>query len=119
MLGNTFVLPQVGGDITCVLVNQDVYSSEYRFTNSTDRYTVKVRHSTVKATGVYPQYDRHNVEVVRTTFQVGDVGEYYQKFFFVLEVKPGTTSVVLADAVADKIILSSNALVSALLQWES
>jgi hypothetical protein len=119
MLGNTFVLPQAGGDITCTLVNQDAYSTEYRFVNSTDRYTVKIRHSEVKATPVYPQYDRHNVEVVRTTFAAGDVPESYFQFYFVIQCKPGTTSVALPDAVADKMIASSNALLSSLLQWES
>jgi len=119
MLGNTIVLPQAGGDITCTLVNQDVYSSEYRFTNTTDRYVVKIRHSVVKPTGIYPQYDRHNFEVVRTTFAVGAVAEFYRKFYFVMEVLPGQTSVALEDAVADKMILSSNALLSALVQWES
>jgi hypothetical protein len=119
MLGNTFVLPQAGGDITCNLVNQDVYSSEYRFTNATVRYIVKVRHTTVKATSVYPQYDRHNVEVTKITFASGATPEFYEKFFIVHEVLPGQTSVALVDAVADKLIASSNALVTALIQWES
>jgi hypothetical protein len=119
MLGNTIVLPQAGGDITCTLVNNDAYSTEYRFTNTTDRYVVKIRHSTVKPNGIYPQYDRHNFEVVRTTFEASGVPEFYRKFYFVIENKPGATSVALEDAVADKMILSSNAILSALLNWES
>lgn len=119
MLGNTFVLPQAGGDITCNLVNQDLYSSEYRFTNSTVRYIVKVRHTTIKATSLYPQYDRHNLEVTKITFAVGATPEMYEKFFIVHEVLPGQTSVALVDAVADKLIASSNALVTSLIQWES
>lgn len=114
MLGETFVLPQAGGDITLRKINQDGYSSEYRFTDATSRYNAKIRHSRA-ASG----QDRHNVEVVQTIFAAGDVAEYERKFYFVFEHKPGDTSVALADAVADKVILTSNALLVGLIGWES
>jgi thioredoxin reductase len=56
---------------------------------------------------------------VQTIFAAGDVAEYERKFYFVLELKPGDTSVALADAMADKVIASSNALLVALVGWES
>jgi len=119
MLGDTLVLPQTGGDITLKKINQDGYSSEYLFRDATGQYRARIRHTKTAASGSRPSYDRHNLEVVQTIFADGDVAEYERKFYFVIEHKPGDTSVALVDAVADKVILSSNALVTALLSWES
>jgi hypothetical protein len=120
MLGNTLVLPQVGGDITLLKINQDGYSSEYLFRDTTGQYRAKIRHTTTKATTARPvAYDRHNVEVVQTVFAAGGVAEYERKFYFVIELKPGDTSVALADAVADLAILTSNTFLKSLLAWES
>lgn len=120
MLGNTFVLPQAGGDITLVKVDDgSKYSSEYRFKDGTSEYVVKIRHTKTTPTNGRPSYDRHNVEVVQTIFAVGEVAEYTRKFYFVYEVLPQDTSIALADAVADKMIATSNALLLSLLQWES
>lgn len=120
MLGDTIVLPQVGGNITCKKINQDAYSSEYLFRDATSQYRVKVRHTKTNPTPTRPaSYDRHNFEAVQTVFAAGDVAEYERKFYFVIEHKPGDTSVALADAVADLAIASSNALLVSLLGWES
>jgi len=121
MLGNTLVLPQAGGDITMVKINQDGYSSEYLFRNSTDQYRAKIRHTKTNANAATGRaaYDRHNFEVVRTTFAVGDVAEFDRKFYFVIEHVPGDTSVALADAVADLAIATSNAFLNSLMGWES
>lgn len=119
MLGNTLVLPMTGGDVTCVKINQDNYSSEYLFRNSTSQVRCRIRHSTTKATANRPAYDRHNFEVLQTVFAAGDVAEYERKFYFVIEHKPGDTSVVVADSVADLAIASSNAFLVSLMGWES
>jgi len=119
MLGNTLVLPQSGGDITMIKINQDAYSSEYMFRNSTDQYVAKVRHSKVKANGDTPAKDRHNFEVVHTVFAAGEVAEYERKFYFVWEHKASDTSVLLADAVADLAIAAANAFLVSLRSWES
>lgn len=119
MLGDTFVLPQAGGDITLKKNKEQDYSSEYSFRDSTSRYVCKIRHTKVKATSIKPEYDRHNLEVVQTVFAAGGVAEYERKFYFVYENLPSDTSVAMADAVADKVILSSNALLVAMLNWES
>jgi len=122
MLGPTFVLPQAGGDITLKLVNQDGYSSEY-FVKAGDglsQYRVRIRHTRTSPTTARPAiYDRHNVEVVQTIFAAGATPEYERKFYFVTEHLPSDSSVALADAMADKIILSSNALLVGLFGWES
>jgi hypothetical protein len=120
MLGDTLVLPQVGGNITLKKINQDGYSSEYLFRDATSQYLAKVRHTKTNPTPKRPAaYDRHNFEVVQTVFAAGDVAEYERKFYFVLEHKPGDTSVALADACADLAIASTNAFLVSLLGWES
>jgi hypothetical protein len=119
MLGNTLVLPQVGGDITLVKINQDAYSSEYMFKNSTSEYRARIRHNKTSASNGRPSYDRHNFEVVQTIFAAGDVAEYQRKFYFVWEVLPSETSKDLADAVADLAIASSGAFLTSMLGWES
>jgi hypothetical protein len=119
MLGDTFVLPQVGGDITLKRINNDKYSSEYLFRDATSQYRLRIRHTQTNATSVRPVYDRHNLEVVQTVFAAGDVPEFERKFYFVHEHKPGDTSVALADAVADKVIASANALLVGMIGWES
>jgi hypothetical protein len=119
MLGSTLVLPQVGGNITLVKINQDVYSSEYMFRNATSRYVAKIRHSKTKPDANGVEYDRHNFEVVQTVFASGSVAEYYRKFYFVYENLPSDTSVDLGDAVADLAIATSDAFLTSLQGWES
>ncbi len=119
MLGNTLVLPQVGGDITLVKINQDAYSSEYMFKNSTSEYRAKIRHNKVPARGSVPELDRHNFEVVQTIFAAGDVAEYKRKFYFVWEILPSEVSKDLPDAVADLMIATSGAFLTSILGWES
>jgi nitrogenase subunit NifH len=121
MLGDTFVLPQAGGDITLRKVNNDNYSTEYfvRAADGLSEYVVRVRHTKTSATAVRPVYDRHNVEVVQTVYQAGDVQEYYRKMYFVIEHKPSDSAIALYDALADKVIASSNALLVGLLNRES
>lgn len=120
MLGNTFVLPQVGGNITLQLINQDGYSSEYLFKDATGSYRLRIRHTKTSPTASRPAaYDRHNLEVVQTIFAAGAVPEYERKFYFVIEHLPSDTSVALHDAVADKIIETSNALLTGLFGWNS
>jgi hypothetical protein len=119
MLGNTLVLPQAGGDITLIKINQDGYSSEYLFKNGTGQYRARIRHTKTTATESRPAYDRHNFEVVQTIFAAGAVPEYERKFYFVHEVLPSETSVALPDAVADLMIATSNAFMTSLLNFES
>lgn len=119
MLGNTLVLPQVGGDITLIKINQDNYSSEYMFRNATDQYVARIRHSRTKATALVPSKDRHNFEVIRTTFATAVTPEDVVKFYFVMEQSASSTNVNLADAVCDLSILTSNAFLKSLIAWES
>jgi hypothetical protein len=120
MLGNTLTLPQAGGDKVLIKINQDSYSSEYLLRATLDEYRVRIRHSKAAANnGRAYEADRHNVEVVQTIFQAGDVPQYERKFYFVIETKPGDTATNLADAVADLMIATSNAFLVSLNGWES
>lgn len=120
MLGNTLTLPQVGGDKVLIKINQDQYSSEYLLRESLGEYRAKIRHTKVGPTAARPyEADRHNFEVVHVVFAAGDVAQYERKFYFVMESKPGDTATNLADAVADLMILTSNAFLTALNGWES
>lgn len=119
MLGNTLVLPQSGGDITLIKINQDSYSSEYLFRNATSQYRARIRHTKTAAKNGRPAYDRHNFEVVQTIFASGEVAEYERKFYFVIEHLPSDTSVLLADAVSDLSIASADAFLVSLFGWES
>lgn len=119
MLGNTIVLPLSSGNITCVKINQDQYSSEYLFRDATHQFRCRIRHTKTAATTERPSYDRHNFEVVQTIFAAGAVAEYERKFYFVHEHLPSDTSVVLADGVADLAIATSDAFLVSLLAWES
>lgn len=53
-------------------INQDNYSAEYLFRETTGEYRLKVRHSNEKSsTGKVPM-DRHNVEFSHTRFATGE-----------------------------------------------
>jgi hypothetical protein len=117
MLGDTLVLPLVGGSITLKKKQESGGTSLYGLITSTTETTAQVRHSTVKAADGRT-YHRHNFEVKRVTFAVGDVPESYHKFYFVMENLPGDLSFDIEDAVADLMIASSNAFVSSMIQNE-
>lgn len=120
MLGNTLTLPQAGGDKVLIKINQDAYSSEYLLRATLDEYRARIRHTKVGPTATRPyEADRHNFEVVQTIFAAGDVPQYERKFYFVIETKPGDVATNLADAVADLMILTSNAFLVSLNGWES
>lgn len=119
MLGNTLTLPQIGGDIVLTKINQDGYASEYLFRDTTVEYRAKIRHTAVPARGSVTAKDRHNFEVVKKTYGVAPAPDVEQKFYFVMEAPASVTSVALADAVADLMILTSNAFLVSLTKWES
>lgn len=119
MLGNTLVLPVSGGDVTLVKINQDNYSGEYLFRNSTSQYRARIRHTKTKASGGKPEYDRANFEVVQTVFEADGVAEFERKFYFVQELQPRDTSLLLGNAVCSLAIASSNAFLVSLKALES
>lgn len=119
MFGNTFVLPHADGNITCIKINQDQYSSEYLARTATEEVRVRIRHSTTKSSPTRAKYDRHNVEVVTRVFATDVAPEYERKVYIVIEQLPNDLDVKQADALSDWLIASANANVTSLLQWES
>jgi len=118
MLGNTYVLGLASGSKTLPLVKQDGYSAEYSLRESLKSYRVVVRHSKVKKPfGI--TLDRHNVEVLVTTFAAGAVPESTHKAYCVIEHSPGDTNVEPVDALADWLIATSNSNVTKLYNFES
>jgi hypothetical protein len=117
MLGDTFTVPHEDGDVICAKINQDGYSAEYLYRDTTHEVKVKVRHSKVAATVARAAHDRHNVEIVETVFADGDDAEYDRKVYLVFEVIPGDTDSKLVDALADWVIASTN--IEKLAGWES
>lgn len=111
MLGTaTFVLPLSGGDVTLNKINQDNYSSEYLFRNTTLQYRLRIRHTETSA-----GKERHNLEAVKTTFGVDGAPDVESKFYFVIEHELGDDPTEVVDAVADKVILTTNELIGDLL----
>jgi len=100
-------------------INQDSYGSEFLLRETLVEYRAKVRHSTTKADANGVAYDRHNFEVVVTTFAAGAVPEYHDKFYFVMERKASQTDVDMPDAVADLMIASTDAFLLKLNTWQS
>jgi hypothetical protein len=120
MLGNTLTLPHSGGDLVLVKINQDAYSSEYLLKEALQEHRVRIRHSKTSVTTSRPSYDRHNVEYVETIYAVADgAAEHTRKFYIVIEQLPNDTDVENADAVADLMILTTNAFLDSLMGWES
>jgi hypothetical protein len=118
MFTDPSAFPLSSGSINLTRINQDGYSSEWRFQTSLLKYTFKVRHTKVAAKGTEPAKDRHNVEITRTTFAAGAVGEYSEKTYLVTEMLTSSTSVELPNALANWLIASTNAQLTKLINWE-
>jgi hypothetical protein len=118
-LADPLVLPFSGGSKSLNRINQDGYSSEYLLRETLVEYRAKVRHSTTKADKSGQVSDRHNFEVSKKTFAVGDTPEFIERFYIVNERLPSQSGVELADGVADLMIASSNAFLVALNSWQS
>ncbi len=119
MLGDTFVLPFAASTITCVKINQDQYSAEYRFRDTTHQITVKVRHSQTNIVQGAEKFDRHNIEVTQIVFATALVAEVRRKTYIVWEHVPSDNVLVLVDGLSDWLIASTNANAAKVHNWES
>jgi len=66
MLANTLTITIGGSAKTLTRVNQDNYGSEYRLLTATERFTLKIRNSSQKSSGL--SYDVHNVVIEHVTY---------------------------------------------------
>lgn len=100
MFGDTMVLTIDGSPVTLVKINQDGYSSEYLYKDTTESIRARIRH-TVTRNGANRQVrDRHNVEVVVTTFATETTAEQVEKAYFVMENIPSRSAAPLMEALA-------------------
>lgn len=119
MLGDTFVLPFGATTVTLTKVNQDQYSSEYRFRDTIHQVIVKVRHSQTNIVQGAEKFDRHNIEVTQVVFATPTVAEVRRKTYIVWEHVPSDTVLVLVDGLSDWLIASTNANAAKVHNWES
>lgn len=123
MLGSTFTLALTSGSKVLALINQDGYSAEYYLREALVSYRVQVRHSNFAKGGV--TYDRHNVQVTKTTFATTTVPEFENTASYTHSVMPGDTFVEVGNALAGWLETSvsvtgaTNANLIKLLGWES
>lgn len=100
MFADTITLTDVHGteDFAFVKVNQDKYSSEYRYTTDLKRVTLKIRNTNRFDKASLKTFDRHNVEIQETIFAVApSTLSTVRTAYFTFEVQQGD---VLADVVA-------------------
>jgi hypothetical protein len=100
MFADTITLTDVHGteDFAFVKVNQDKYSSEYRYTTDLKRVTLKIRNTNRFDKASFKTFDRHNVEISETIFAVApSTLSTVRLAYFTFEVQQGD---VLADVVA-------------------
>lgn len=89
--------------------------SKYFLKTSTQEFTAKVRHSTLK-----DGFDRHNCEVSIRTYATETVPEKRpEKFWIVWEKDPMATDTQLPDAVCDACVANSNELLTEFTQYIS
>jgi len=119
MFGNTLVLTLGATPVTLVRINQDNYSSEYLYKDSVEQYRVRIRHTKVAAKNGRPEYDRHNFECTRTTFETDTVAAYDHKVYYVIEHKPSDMDIELEVAVFNHAVATSGSFLDSLQQWES
>jgi len=114
-LGSTLTITVGASPKVLVRVNgPSDFKSEYLLRETLVEYRVRVRHTTTGGKNGTPKYDRHNFEIVKTTYATETVDEFYQKFYFVWEEIPSKTENTLVDAIADLVIADTNELLDEL-----
>jgi hypothetical protein len=68
-------------------INQDNYGSEFFLRETLVSYRLRIRHTKVKATAAVPyELDRHNMELVITTFATSTVPQRVSTIYSVIQV---------------------------------
>lgn len=117
MFADTLTLALSTGNVIVTKINQDAFGSVFRYNDATHEMRLTIRHSKASKNGV--PYDRHNLELVETIYAAGDVAEYTRTFYFVIQQLPSDVGFVNADGIADLMIVTANAHLTKLMNWES
>lgn len=83
---------------TLVRIKEEGFSSMYRFADANQEYMLQVRHQKTKARNDEPEKDRHNVELVITTYATADAPKKTKKVYIVVEQPPEDTTTTLAES---------------------
>lgn len=101
MFDNTITLHVNGSDRVLTRVNQDKFSSNYRYRNAAINLDLTIRHSDRPVQGkVGIRMERHNVEVTVTEFATVDgvLVASTSKAYFVFECETGHPTGGITDA---------------------
>lgn len=105
--------------VTAVKINQDKYSSEYRFRDTYQEITLKIRHSsfTPKA-GV--KTDRHAIEMVRNVFATATAAAEVHKAYAVMEL-PYNGNLAYSSEICEALgdFIKNDTLQPKIFNWES
>jgi len=116
MLANTLTLTVNSVAKVLTRINQDNYGSEYRLTTATERYVLKIRHSSQNVGG--KTFDQHNVLVEHTVFGTATDVEKKMTASVTLRGQIGTDPAAL-DYLSDALGVLVAAQAAALVQGES
>lgn len=123
MLGDTITL-NLGGSggsaFTVKKVNQDAYSTEYRFTTNDGlrSYILKIRHSSEGPKNGSVACDRHYISLKQVVYATSTVPQYEREFYAVYRCKPN--DVASADEVPSAVTYwLTSTILGQLRGWES
>lgn len=105
---------------TLVKINQDKYTSEYRFNDGSLEIYLRIRHSTFNSKPLGMTVDRHNVEITHRTISVAPAADIVYKTYAVMEIPRNGTSAAagpIIEALGD--FVKDDTLQPKLLGWES
>lgn len=116
MLANTLTLTVNSVAKVLTRINQDNYGSEYRLLSATEKYVLKIRHSSQVSGG--KSFDVHNVLVEHTVFATVSALETKMTASVTLRGQVGTDPAAL-DYLSDALGVLVAAQAAALVQGES
>jgi hypothetical protein len=105
---------------TLVKINQDKYSSEYRFNDGSVEIFARIRHSTFNSKPLGRPVDRHNVEITHRTISAAPTPDIVFKTYAVMEIPNNGTAAAagpILEALGD--FVKDDTLQPKLLNWES
>lgn len=123
MFDNTFTLNLDGADRVLTRVNQDKFSSIYRYRSDEINAELLIRHTDRALPGASGiRVERHNVELTCTTFSTTDGVKIANvaKAYFVFETSTGSPVAIPQDMLtALAAAFMTDAVVARLANWES
>lgn len=121
MLGSSITLTVNAVAKVMNLINQDAYSAEYAFFDTTEKWVVKVSHKRDKANKDGIVYGRHVVDFTQTVYANGATPEYLRRYYATFVAKDGDSVAenYLIAALSTYLTASSGANAIKVLNWES